>query len=789
MVRIVTSLLVAAGCARATWLRWSVNHETVWAAKETGHVTKSEQVGWTPRPTPAPGVRSDGEVVLDLLKRQSTETDWTNSETCGWFSGISSSAYMCGNGFTCATNENHAVACASGTFSPFYSACLDYSAYQAGSCASLDPATGCCEQSTQPACGTYIWTGKPERFMYQCFETASIVSLLDVPQFVVDASIFSKTHTTPQPTSTQTGTGTGGSAALPGETQGSGPGSGSGPGHQGSDSTTNNNTSSGSGSGSSSTPAIVGGVVGGIIGLLLLLLLLWYLRRRTKGKLGLGFTRKKKSKKENNARKDYHTTNIGAAGAAKRKDSSGSETTVVPIAMNIKPQHHYHNREKNSFHTEVLPQSQSQPQVQPQHVQLHQHLAPQTQGAVGGQQPASMSYTVNEGTTHMRQPSYTSNTSYTMPSGAPHNVVVNGIIPTSHHANEGTTHMRQPSYTSNTSYTMTMPQAQSGTPHHFVVGGIVPASHHSNESQQPRLVNEGMAHVQQPSHTNSTSYTMSSTTSGVPHHVVVNGIVPTSHHSNESQQPQHVNGETTLMRQPSHTSNTSYTMSSAPSAAPHHVVVNGIVHASHHSNEQQQPQHVNDGAMHMRQPSYASNTSYSTMPSAPSGAHNHFVIGGGVPMSHNPNEPQQQQPQFQPQPQFQQVQPIHQIQHPQPIQPQLQPINHIHVYYAPPMHTDQPTSNPTSQSPSPSPSANTTTTTATRAHAGTVQDVLNLYTQPHHERARSHDQSPRGSHAREHEREYHGHGHSRDVSTQASRSVSPELEWMGGGGPGYRQSM
>lgn len=50
---------------------------------------------------------------------------------------------MCGNGFTCATNDDNAVACASGTLSPFYTACLDYRAFKAGSCLSLDAATGC----------------------------------------------------------------------------------------------------------------------------------------------------------------------------------------------------------------------------------------------------------------------------------------------------------------------------------------------------------------------------------------------------------------------------------------------------------------------------------------------------------------------------------------------------------------------------------------------------------------------------------------------------------------------
>ncbi|KAJ2989190.1 hypothetical protein NUW58_g3600 [Xylaria curta] len=190
-MRSAVLLLASSSCAHAAWLRWSANSEVVWPAQETGHVTKSNQIGWTPIPTPAPGVRKDGEVVLDLLKRQTSKTDWTNSETCGWFSGISSSAILCGNGFTCATNSDHAVACASGTILPFFTACLDYAAFKAGSCDNLDAATGCCQQETEPACGTYLWTGSPQRFMYKCFERASIISVLDVPQFVVDACIIS----------------------------------------------------------------------------------------------------------------------------------------------------------------------------------------------------------------------------------------------------------------------------------------------------------------------------------------------------------------------------------------------------------------------------------------------------------------------------------------------------------------------------------------------------------------------------------------------------------------------
>ncbi|KAK8054726.1 hypothetical protein PG994_009793 [Apiospora phragmitis] len=95
-------------------------------------------------------------------------------------------------GFACATNEAHVVRCASGTNSPLFSVCVDYSAVVAGSCDEANTAAGCCTYTDFPACGTYLWTGTPARSMYRCFPTTSVVTLLDEPQFVVDA----RTNTT-----------------------------------------------------------------------------------------------------------------------------------------------------------------------------------------------------------------------------------------------------------------------------------------------------------------------------------------------------------------------------------------------------------------------------------------------------------------------------------------------------------------------------------------------------------------------------------------------------------------
>ncbi|CAJ2507128.1 Uu.00g083140.m01.CDS01 [Anthostomella pinea] len=309
-------LLAASSCTHAAWLRWSNNRELEWSPQETSNVADSSQVGWTPKPTPAPGVKSDIEVVVDLLMRRQETTNWTNSETCGWFSGISSSAVVCGNGFSCATNDDHIVACASGTIEPFYSVCLDYSAVQNGDCDNPGPNTGCCQQATEPACGTYIWTGSPQRSMYKCFESSSAVSILDVPQFVVDASIFSKTHTTPSPTLTATpspsdpGVASSPTTAVPGS------------GNPTDSSTSSSTPSPGSSTNSTTnTGAIAGGAVGGFLALLALLLAYLLVRRKlnkAKAKANLGFSRNKKSHKEDNSTNHY---DVKVMGGRKSRDA------------------------------------------------------------------------------------------------------------------------------------------------------------------------------------------------------------------------------------------------------------------------------------------------------------------------------------------------------------------------------------------------------------------------------------------------------------------------------------
>jgi hypothetical protein len=111
------------------------------------------------------------------------------------------------------------------------------------------------EQSQYPACGTYIWTGSPARSMYRCFAATTIVSMLDQPQFVIDAALSSNTAST-----TSSGTST-----------------------TSSDGSTSTSNSGGGGSSSSNTGAIVGGVVGGVAGIALIVgAIVFFIMRKNK---------------------------------------------------------------------------------------------------------------------------------------------------------------------------------------------------------------------------------------------------------------------------------------------------------------------------------------------------------------------------------------------------------------------------------------------------------------------------------------------------------------------------
>ncbi|RYP46854.1 hypothetical protein DL768_006993 [Monosporascus sp. mg162] len=233
-----TALLVAgASCASARWLRWSGRGDPVWTPQETGLAVEDDQLGWTPKPTPAPGARkSDQDLVVEYLKRQdssrASRNTWTNEQTCG------------------------------------------------------------CQDSEQPACGTYLWTGSPSRSMYRCFEQSTIISMLDIPQFAVDASRSSESERLRSLTASRSSS----ESSIPATTTSDSPPASPSDNNDGTETTgdvldgddggdTNNTTNETTNETTNNTPAIVGGVVGGMVGLIttcLLLYYLYYLKRKSK---------------------------------------------------------------------------------------------------------------------------------------------------------------------------------------------------------------------------------------------------------------------------------------------------------------------------------------------------------------------------------------------------------------------------------------------------------------------------------------------------------------------------
>ncbi|KAI0377965.1 hypothetical protein F5Y04DRAFT_284431 [Hypomontagnella monticulosa] len=195
MLLVLATLFCAVG---ADWFRWPGGSDNTpsWTPQETGRVVETDQIGWTPKPTPAPGIATpDNERVLDLLRRDNSTTEWTNSQTCGWMPSVSSEPFTCEDGATCETNSDHIVACVSGTASPFYSVCLNYEAHLSSSCVENGHGTGCCMDSSHKECATYLWTDQPQRSLYRCFSTSTVFTMLDVPQFMADASTSSAMET------------------------------------------------------------------------------------------------------------------------------------------------------------------------------------------------------------------------------------------------------------------------------------------------------------------------------------------------------------------------------------------------------------------------------------------------------------------------------------------------------------------------------------------------------------------------------------------------------------------
>lgn len=375
------TLAVLSHSASARYLAWPANSQAVDSAMptqtEAPHTSQSSPgmphvlPAASPQTTPAPS-----DAILELLLRRqdtaSSSNTWENSDTCGWFAGVSSRAFTCESPLTCATNTDHVIACSTAGLTEFHTACLNYEAVQSGKCDPAGPKTQCCSNSASPACGTMLWTGSPQRTMFTCVATATAFSMLDEPQFVIDAesssaaaassSAAAASSSSAAAAASQSSAASASEAAAASRASGLGgssvtitttldgasttftavagaTGSVSGitivssvqyttTGSDGSSTTYTaiaqngvqssggSSGSNGSSGGTSNTGAIAGGVAGGVLGLLLLLLLLWYLMRKKGNKFSLSICGgKRKTNKEkhvhnkNNVENDNRTYN------------------------------------------------------------------------------------------------------------------------------------------------------------------------------------------------------------------------------------------------------------------------------------------------------------------------------------------------------------------------------------------------------------------------------------------------------------------------------------------------
>ncbi|KAH8200688.1 hypothetical protein TruAng_005152 [Truncatella angustata] len=146
------------------------------------------------------------------------------------------------------------------------------------------------QSSAAPACVTYIWTGSPVRSQFKCGTATAITSMLDEPQFVIDASISaSKSSESAALASSESASRASVSASLASEASEASLSKSTA---TLSDGTTVTTTAEPLSSGTSTstnntvnTGVIVGAAVGGGLGLLLLLLLIiCCCRRRRKSK-------------------------------------------------------------------------------------------------------------------------------------------------------------------------------------------------------------------------------------------------------------------------------------------------------------------------------------------------------------------------------------------------------------------------------------------------------------------------------------------------------------------------
>ncbi|KLU91092.1 hypothetical protein MAPG_09615 [Magnaporthiopsis poae ATCC 64411] len=198
MAPYMLSWTVLARSSTAAFLAWPKGNQQLLDGRplETGQLDPNGiNGGWAPMTTDPPSVkhlttRAEPRGLLsegDLNGITETNT-WLNSKTCGWFTGHPSSPFTCDDGWTCSTDTNHIVGCTTTNYFPSFAICYDYEAQRSGRCSSLGALTGCCSFSDYPACGTFLWVESTPRSMLRCMTSATIISINDHPQFVVDAA-------------------------------------------------------------------------------------------------------------------------------------------------------------------------------------------------------------------------------------------------------------------------------------------------------------------------------------------------------------------------------------------------------------------------------------------------------------------------------------------------------------------------------------------------------------------------------------------------------------------------
>lgn len=177
----------------------------------------------------------------------------------------------------------------------------------------------CSSDKTQSECMTYMWTGSPVRSQFKCGTATAVITLLDEPQFVIDASISaSKASESASKASASAASESASRASLSTSTMSDGtvvvttanpltsaPVV----------STTSNNTTN--------VGAIVGGAVGGLAFLILLLLLCCCRRRRKSKKNNYNVSYNKRS--NNNEKTTVYNHNHGGRRDKRRGERTRSE--------------------------------------------------------------------------------------------------------------------------------------------------------------------------------------------------------------------------------------------------------------------------------------------------------------------------------------------------------------------------------------------------------------------------------------------------------------------------------